>query len=261
MNLCTPVIANIIILSFLFSMMAIFGIIIALKGMPERMERSRSNAHPVIGVFLIEYWMWLVVTPFEKLMLALRATPTAVTFMSLIFHLAGGVFIALGRFTVGGWMFLLGATFDILDGRIARVTNRITKVGAFLDSVIDRYGEMATLFGFGYYYFNMGHWGIGLAALTGLGAMMVSYTRSRAASLDADPKGGFMQRPERAFFIGIVTAGDCFGTCFIEPGVLHPQHWPVLVVLAFVALTANLTALHRIFVSVREIQKQDAHKS
>jgi hypothetical protein len=63
MNLCTPVIANIIILSFLFSMMALFGILIALKGMPERMERSRSNAHPVIGVFLIEYWMWLVVAP------------------------------------------------------------------------------------------------------------------------------------------------------------------------------------------------------
>jgi CDP-diacylglycerol--glycerol-3-phosphate 3-phosphatidyltransferase len=260
-TLCTPVLVNIGILTYLFSMMAIFGIRVAVRGMPERMERSRSKAHPVIGVFLIEYWMWLVVTPFEWVLLKLRSSPTDVTFMSLLFHLGGGVAIAANHFTLGGWLFLLGATFDILDGRIARVTGRITRVGAFLDSVLDRYGEMATLLGFGYYYYEKGHWGIGLAALTALGAMMVSYTRSKAASLQADTKGGFMQRPERAFFIGIVTGGDCFGTCFLEPGALFPVHWPVIAVLAFVALTANITAIQRIVLSVREIQKRDGKPS
>lgn len=264
MTLCTPVIVNISVLIFLFFMMAVFGISVAVKGMPERMDRSRSSAHPVIGVFLIEYWMWLVVAPFETVLLKLRATPTSVTFMSLILHIVGGVYIAFGHFTMGGWLFLLGATFDILDGKIARMTNRSTKVGAFLDSVIDRYGEMATILGFGYYYFMINHWGVGLAALTAVGAMMVSYTRSKAESLRANAGGGFMQRPERAFFIGIVTGGDCFGTCFIERGVESPVHWPVIVVLAFVALTANLTAIQRIFASVRQIrqiQKQDEKES
>jgi CDP-diacylglycerol--glycerol-3-phosphate 3-phosphatidyltransferase len=261
MKLCPSVIVDIGILIFLFTMMAIFGGIVALKGMPERMERSRSKAHPVIGTFLIEYWMWLVVTPFEMVCMALGVTPTAVTFMSLMWHVAGGVAIALGNFTAGGWFFLLGATFDILDGRIARATGKITRVGAYYDSVIDRYGELATLLGFGYYYFMIPHWGAGLAALVGIGAMMVSYTRSKAESLNVSSKGGIMQRPERAFFIGIVTAGDCFGTCFIERGVENPVHWPVIAVLAFVALTANITAIQRIVSSVKDIGKQEREEA
>lgn len=255
MNLCTPIIVNISIVSFLIVMIAVFGLLVAVKGMPERMERSRSRAHPAIGVFLIEYWMWLVVAPLEAASMKARATPTAVTYMSLFLHFAGGAFIALGRFTIGGWLFLAGATFDILDGRMARLTGRITKMGAYLDSVLDRYGEMATLLGFGFYYYKIGHWGgLLLAALVALGAMMVSYTRSRAESLGAtNVKGGFMQRPERAFFIGIVTGGDCFFTCFLEKGIAQPVHWPVIIVLGFVALAANITAVQRIFASIKEI--------
>jgi phosphatidylglycerophosphate synthase len=254
MTLCTAVVANICIIGFLFLMMAIFGAIVAVRGMPERMERSRSEAHPVIGTFLIEYWMWLVVRPFEHVCLWLRLTPTAVTFLSLFLHAASGIFLALGFFTVGGWLFLL-------DGKLARLTGNMTRVGAFYDSVVDRYGEMMVLLGFGYYYFQIHHFGAGLAAMVGIGAMMVSYTRSRAEALHADARGGFMQRPERAFFIGIVTAADCYGTCFLEKGNQQPVHWPVIVVLALVALAANITAVGRIVSSVRELSKQDREQA
>jgi len=257
-----PVLVDAGIVGGLLLLMAVFAVTIAVRGMPERMDRSRSEAHPVIGVFLIEYWMWLI-SPVEKAMLALKLSPSAVTLQSLLLHLAGGACIALGHFTTGGWLFLLGATFDILDGRIARLTGRITTAGAFLDSVLDRYGEMATLMGFGFYYFAVYPLGLVFAALAALGAIMVSYTRSRAESLGADAKGGFMQRPERAFFIGIVTSGDCFVTNFVERGTDTPVHWPVVAVLAFVAVTANVTAIQRIFVTLARIgekQKRDDAK-
>jgi len=257
MKLCINVAVNIGIVSFLLLMMAVFAFIVLKNGMPERMERKRSEAHPVIGTFLIEYWMWLVVTPFEKICLALRLSPTAITFGALGWHIAGGIMIGLGNFTAGGWFFLLGATFDILDGLIARRTGKVTSAGAYYDSVIDRYGELATLFGFGWYYKDVSQWGLLLAALVGAGALMVSYTRARAEALNVKgSSGGFMQRPERAFFIGIVTAGDCFITCFVEEGMRYPMHWPVIVVLAFVALGANITAIQRIAATVKEIGKK-----
>lgn len=249
-----PAIFSLSVGCLLAVLLIIFGIIVVIYGMPERMSRSRSRQHPVIGVFLIEYWMWLI-SPIEKFFLRFKVSPTSITILSLFFHVVGGVFIAIGRFTAGGWLFLAGATFDILDGRIAKLTNSASKVGAYLDSVLDRYGEMAMLLGFGYYYYKLHHWGLLLAAVTAVGAVMVSYTRSRAESLGASAKRGFMQRPERAFFIGVVTSGDCFVTCFVEKGVTNPVHWPVIVVLLFVGISANITALQRIFISIKELRE------
>ncbi|MFH1437729.1 MAG: CDP-alcohol phosphatidyltransferase family protein [Pseudomonadota bacterium] len=258
MNLCSGVIFNISMLTFLFSMMAVFGILVSIKGMPERMPRSRSRNHPVIGVFLIEYWIWLIVAPIEKVAMMLRMSATAVTFVALLFGIASGVTIGMGYFTAGGWLYLASATLDILDGRIAKRTNTVSRVGGFLDSVLDRYGEMATLIGLGYYFFSASNGlGITLAAMTALGAVMVSYTKSRAEALGAKSGGGFMQRPERAFFVGITTAADCFVTCFIERGVAHPFHWAVIAVLTFVGVSANLTAIQRIVIFVKEIRGID----
>ncbi|HET9132130.1 MAG TPA: CDP-alcohol phosphatidyltransferase family protein, partial [Terriglobia bacterium] len=88
--------------------------------------------------------------------------------------------------------------FDMVDGEVARRTQRVTKFGAFFDSVIDRYSDMVLLFGLVYLYSkNDSTFYMGLAVFAIIGSIMTSYTRARAESLIPSCKVGFLERPER----------------------------------------------------------------
>ncbi len=109
----------------------------------ERIEQRRTG--PFLGRYLMYYLLW-VIGPIERMLIRRRVSPNLLTFCSLLLSVAAAVAIGAGRFGIGGWLYLFTGIFDIFDGRVARATQRVTRAGAFYDSVVDRWAE-AFIFG------------------------------------------------------------------------------------------------------------------
>src|SRR5258708_38363926 len=94
---------------------------------------------------------------------------------------------------------IIGAgIFDMVDGRVARATNKVTTFGGFFDSVIDRYSDVALFFGLLVYYARANpFFYLVLVAVVMVSSVMVSYTRARAESLIRSCKFAFMEPPAR----------------------------------------------------------------
>src|SRR5438552_6309016 len=119
----------------------------------------------------------------------LPITPNQVTVAGMLFTCAAAVLVASGHLFTAGIVLAFAGTFDILDGALARATNRSYPYGAFLDSTTDRYSEGAVYLGIAAYFlwqkpdFPWSRWAI-LACVAALaGSFLVSYVRARAQSL------------------------------------------------------------------------------
>jgi len=149
--------------------------------------------------------------PAVALLVAMKVNPTTATIIGMVIAVAAGYFVYQGDFVLGGILVLAGATFDMLDGGIARSTNSVSKRGALTDSVFDRISELAVLAGLGVYYANQtddSTLGVTLAFLASGGSILVSYVRARAEGLGAKGTAGFLTRPER---VVITVAGLILG--------------------------------------------------
>jgi CDP-diacylglycerol--glycerol-3-phosphate 3-phosphatidyltransferase len=170
-----------------------------------------------------------------------RLSPNVLTILGLFVNLASGILIGVGALIAGGLVLLFASVFDILDGAVARVTGKVYRYGAFLDSMTDRYAEGFTFIGLLYYYLFNGHHTVEpmlvIAALTG--SLLVSYVRARAQSLGFVCDGGLLARPER---VVLIVLG------LLIPPILLPVLW-VLAVLT------NVTAMQRIYFVWRQSQK------
>ena len=121
----------------------------------------------------------------------------------------------------------------MVDGRVARQTNQVSVFGAFYDSVLDRYSDVALFFGLLVFYARGNRLlYVFLVAFVMTASLMVSYTRARAEALIPSCKVGFMERPERIVLI-------ILGALFERWGVMAPALW-VLAVLS------TITVIHRI---------------
>src|SRR5260370_11596210 len=178
---------------------------------------------------------WLL----DKIVGVIAATginPNLLTFLGLVVNFVGAAFVAVGRFLTGALIIFLAGFLDILDGQVARRQNRVTAFGAFYDSTLDRYADMALYMGLLVYYSVSGRTAyVVLAAVATAGSVMVSYARARAESLIPLFKLGFMERPQR--LVLLIIAG------------LVNRMGPVLWVIAVVS---TLTVIHRIYYTWRE---------
>jgi phosphatidylglycerophosphate synthase len=114
----------------------------------------------------------------------LGLTPDALTLLGFGVTAFGAVLIAQQLWLAGGVVILLGGVFDMFDGTLARATGRVSNLGAFMDSVFDRAGEVIVYLGI-----VAGLQAVGIAdgtllAAAALGsAVMVSYTRAKSEGL------------------------------------------------------------------------------
>lgn len=109
----------------------------------------------------------------------------------------------------GGFLILFSGLFDMLDGLVARVNNRVTRFGAFLDSVLDRYSDSFLLTGFAWYFLKNGSAeGCFLSIGTLAGSLIISYAKARAEALGQECNAGMIERPERVI---IMAAGALTG--------------------------------------------------
>jgi CDP-diacylglycerol--glycerol-3-phosphate 3-phosphatidyltransferase len=149
------------------------------------------------------------------------------------------VIYAFGHISTGG--FFLGATalFDVLDGTVARRSNKSSTFGAFLDSTLDRVADGALLSGLAVFYaLNPVHHNVWMVVvcLSGLiGAYLTSYIRARAEALGLDAKVGMVQRPERIVLLSVPQA--FFG--------LALDGWVLGSIIVFLTITAWITVVQR----------------
>ena len=135
-------------------------------------------------------------------------SPNHVTVAGLVVNLIAAWLITRGDFFFAGVMYLLGGGFDLLDGMLARATNKVTAVGAYLDSTLDRISEGMIFAAIAYVFAREGQAvDAGMVLLALLGSLLVSYTRARAEALSVACKMGIATRPERVVLIvlGLVT--------------------------------------------------------
>ena len=173
-----------------------------------------------------------------------RVSPNILTFIGLGINIFATVLFAKGLFFWAGLVVLFAGVFDMLDGAVARVTQKVTRFGAFLDSVIDRYSDMLMLFGLLIWYAKVDRmFYVGLTAMVIVGSVMTSYTRARAESLIPDCKVGFLERAERIVLLVI--------------GALTDR---LAVVLWIMAILTNWTVFQRIWYTWKEasrLERQD----
>jgi CDP-diacylglycerol--glycerol-3-phosphate 3-phosphatidyltransferase len=142
--------------------------------------------------------------PIARVLAKTGISPTALTWTGFLIALGGGALIALGYPFIAGVAVLVGAAFDMLDGALARLTNRVTRFGAVLDSTLDRLGEVAVLLGILVAYAQSESVvGILLTGLALPGSLLVSYLRARAEAISLDCKVGLFTRTERVVIVSL----------------------------------------------------------
>ena len=162
-----------------------------------------------------------------------RLTPTVVTMLGLIVTIGGAVLIANGWYLPGASVAAAGALLDALDGPLARHQGTASIRGAFIDTMSDRFGEVAVWVGLA---FSLRDNGTALMrCLLALAfSLLTPYVRAKAESWGAEGRGGWMGRAERMILalLGIGVAG--IGGLGLT--VLRPMLW-VFVILG--ALTVG----------------------
>lgn len=190
-----------------------------------------------------------LLTPFITLSMRLNLSPNTFTVLGLLITLSAAVLLTLDQANINlaGLLILLGGVCDILDGKLARSSNKASKFGALFDSTIDRYSEVAMFFGIGAYYIAGNHYLLSVVTFAALGgSTMVSYVRARGEGLGFDAKVGFMQRPERIIFIG---SGALLHFPLFPITMFHVDNHMVTfmdISIWIVAIMANITAIQRI---------------
>jgi CDP-diacylglycerol--glycerol-3-phosphate 3-phosphatidyltransferase len=170
---------------------------------------------------------------------ATQVHPNYLTLFGFAINIWAAALFAAGQFRWAGGVMILAGLFDMVDGRVARVQNRVTKFGAFFDSTIDRYSDLVLYLGLLIYYANVNR--NRYAVLVGIamaGSVMVSYSRARAESVIPDCAVGFFERPERIVLLIL--------------GALADKMAPALWILA---IGPNITVVHRIIHAFRETKR------
>jgi CDP-diacylglycerol--glycerol-3-phosphate 3-phosphatidyltransferase len=139
---------------------------------------------------------------------ALGIHPNVLTLIGVLINVAAGFALAHDRFVLGGVIMIVANIFDFIDGKVAHISGKQSAFGAFWDSTLDRFSDLALFTGLIWLYSTLGrHDYVLVTTLTLIFATMTSYARARAESLVTRCKVGFMERPERIvlFMIGAFT--------------------------------------------------------
>jgi CDP-diacylglycerol---glycerol-3-phosphate 3-phosphatidyltransferase len=174
---------------------------------------------------------------------ALHINPNAITVVGFLMNVVAAYLFAYGYFRWAGVGIILAGLFDMLDGRVARLSNRVTPFGGFFDSVLDRYSDLCLMIGLLVFYGRINRfWYVTLVAFVMIGSVMVSYARARAENLIPSCRVGFLERPERTVLLII--------------GAMFDRMAPVLWVIAVLSTT---TVIHRMVYTWQEVRRIESH--
>lgn len=216
--------------------------------------------------------IYVMINPIINAMIKMGITPNIVTFVGFVGNILAACFFIDAAWTLGlpnvsadgtqmigdaiadtqayadsmaeigwgGFIILAAGLFDMMDGRLARMSGKSSLFGALWDSTLDRYSELVSLFGICLAFIRMeqGEWfWMGVVTFAAMiGSVMVSYVRARAEGLNIECKVGLMQRPERvvATAITAIITGITGNIWWLAGGMI------------LIAVLANITAFWRV---------------
>src|SRR5215510_7999842 len=213
-----------------------------------------AKNNQLFGPFFARFLVWLI-GPLERLLIG-RVSPNVVTASSLLLCGVTGAAVALGHLPGAVWLYVFAGILDVLDGRIARLSNQQTASGALLDSVSDRWGELFVFAGY-LWFLRDSPWLVAVMSAIG-GSMMVSYTRARAEGLGVALSGGVMQRAER---IVLVAGGSLIAAWYGGDGDTASLIEPIIgVTMLICGLASTITAINRWVIAYRELARRYEHR-
>lgn len=181
-----------------------------------------------------------LIRPLARLLARANVSPNQVSLAGAGLNVVSAILVVEDALVAAGIVYLLAGALDLMDGTLARLAQRATPFGAFLDSTLDRLSEGIVFAAVAYYFAHRGQaLEAGLVVLALVGSLLVSYTRARAEALGAKCKVGLMTRAER---IVLVALGLLFA-------------WLPLAIYILVALT-GLTVVQRIVHASRALRPE-----
>ena len=176
--------------------------------------RGRSRLAPILD-------------PIAVGMSKVRLTPTIVTLLGLAVTVGGAVLIANDAYVWGGFVAGVGALLDALDGPLARYQGTASIRGAFVDTMSDRFGEVAIWAGLAF-SLRDDETALMLTIFALAFSLLTPYVRAKAESWGAEGRGGWMGRAERMLLVlvGVILAG-------FDLPVLIPMLWIFVVLSGF----------------------------
>jgi CDP-diacylglycerol--glycerol-3-phosphate 3-phosphatidyltransferase len=234
-------------LSFAFIAFGVLLFVLFLGGRQARLVTTstsqgahRGDAIPLV-VIDFGYWFLGAVIPLFR---TLHLTPNALSLLSLPASLGASIAIAMGCFGIGGPLLLFAFGLDAWDGLLARELGTASNAGEVVDATVDRYNDVILMLGFLYYYrADLVPWLLASAAL--VGTVVVSYTRAKGESFGVETEIGFMQRAERALWLGVACLIAPATARLLEGPSSHPFYHAVVMALVAVAIGTNITAVRR----------------
>ena len=196
-------------------------------------------------------------------------TPNALTVIGFVIACVAAVAAGAQAWLAAGLLVIFGAVFDLFDGALARATGKASRLGAFLDSTLDRGGEGVVYIGIVWGTLDLGLWRPTiLAAMAMAAAFMVSYTRAKSESLGFTSGTGMASvglapREVRIVIltVGLIAAGllPGFPADMDQPGA---QAYPLSALgleaaLGLIAVLATITTIQRIVHTVNQARQQD----
>ena len=190
------------------------------------------------------------IEPIALAMARAGLTPNMLTLIGFAIASIGGVLAAVEWWLLGGIVATVGAGFDMFDGAVARATGQVSKVGAFMDSTFDRWGEgvgyVGIIIGATRADLDLAAW---LAAAALVSAFMVSYTRAKSESLGFSSGSGmaaigFAPREVRTVILGITLVGA--GIFGVSADIADLGSLILAAGLGLIAVLATITVIQRV---------------
>lgn len=186
-----------------------------------------------------------IIDPLADWLVRHDVQPNTITTIGTACSVIGGIIYGVGHIRTGGIFLGVTALFDVLDGVVARRTNRSSTFGAFYDSTLDRVADGFVLGGLALFFAGrggqIGHAMVAVSLLALIGTFVTSYTRARAEALGFDAKVGLLQRPERVVLLSAPQA--LFGLAL--NGLVLSAIIVVLTVTAWITAAQRIAAVYR----------------
>ena len=195
-------------------------------------------------------------------------TPNALTVIGFLIACVAAVAAGAQAWLLAGFLVIFGGVFDLFDGAVARATGKVSKLGGFLDSTFDRWGEGVIFVGIAWGALEMGVTRpVILSSLAMVSAFMVSYTRAKAENMGFTSGAGMAAvglapREVRIVIltIGLIAAGLLPGLpadTSRAGAMAYPLSALALEVsLGLIAVLATITTIQRILHTVRQAADQ-----
>src|SRR6266496_4130561 len=163
--------------------------------------------------------------------------PNTLTLTGVLINVIAACALGVNRFLTAGVIMIVANIFDFIDGKVAQQTNTVSRFGAFWDSTLDRFSDIALFLGLIYLYATLRRTDyVMVASLAMMFSIMTSYARARAESLIEKCKVGFMERPERIVLLWI----GCF------PSPVPPFNYCMAAALWVILVLSIVTVANRI---------------